>query len=147
ILVDRWLALLAAAASEPQMGAVAATGSWGSRASHMRYAHGLGGPYSAVFPGRDATDRVFAELTDGRERPASFSAEASPLRLVAERAVERMLGAAHLAREVVQFGQFPTPHLRTNGLLIERARWLDVCGRNPRNKLAAYRLESGRSGI
>jgi hypothetical protein len=146
ILADRWLAMLAAAASEPRIAAVAATGSWGSRASHARYARGLQGPYARVFPGHDATDRVFGELTDGGEQAASRAPEAAPLR-VARRVAERVLGFAYLAREVVQFAQFPTPHLRTNGLLIDRARWLRVCRGNPRDKLAVYRLESGRRGI
>jgi hypothetical protein len=52
-----------------------------------------------------------------------------------------------VARELVQFADFPSPHLRTNALLVDRERWLDVCRPSPRDKLAAHRLESGRRGI
>jgi hypothetical protein len=143
ILVDDWLALLAGAESAPRVGAVAASGSWGSRASHVRYHNRLGGPYASVFPDQAVTSRVFAELTASNMESES---NASPLSFAA-RVTGPMRTVAHVAREAAQFAQFPNPHLRTNGLLIERARWLDVCPQTPRDKLGAYRLENGRRGI
>ncbi|HYM53887.1 MAG TPA: hypothetical protein VES97_00885, partial [Solirubrobacteraceae bacterium] len=58
ILAENWLALLLAAARDPRMGAVAASGSWGSQASHLRYSLGLGGPYGGVWGDRASTQRV-----------------------------------------------------------------------------------------
>jgi hypothetical protein len=147
ILVGDWLALLTAAESEPRIGAVAASGSWGSRASHVRYHNRLGGPYARVFPDQAVTNRVFAELAGGNAQPAPGAvAPAGPPSLRA-RVAGPVQAVVQVAREAVQFAQFPCPHLRTNGLLIERERWLEVCPGTPRDKFAAHRLESGRRGI
>jgi hypothetical protein len=147
ILVDDWLARLVTAAADPFIGAVAASGSWGSRASHMRYDHRLGGPYATIFPGRDVTRRVFSELTGASAQSSVPPATPASPPSLAARVAGRLLGVAMVAHELVQFAEFPSPHLRTNGLLVDRQRWLDVCRRSPREKLAAHRLESGRRGI
>jgi hypothetical protein len=147
ILVDGWLGLLAGAGSEPRIGAVAATGSWGSRASHVRYHNGLGGPYATVFPDQATTSRVFDELAPANaQSPPTPAVIAHPPSLVA-RMASHVQTLTQVAREAVQFAQFPAPHLRTNGLLIERERWLAVCPQIPRDKVAAHRTESGRRGI
>jgi hypothetical protein len=147
ILADDWLALLAAAESEARIGAVAASGSWGSRASHVRYHNRLGGPYARVFPDQAVTSRVFAQLTSENTEPAPNAAVTASAAPLAARLTGPMRALAHVAREAIQFAQFPCPHLRTNGLLIERKLWLEVCPLSPRDKLTAHRLESGRRGI
>jgi hypothetical protein len=140
IVTDDWLLQLTSPMSDRSIGAVAATGSWGSHASHMRYSLGLGGPYGRVFPGRESTERVFAELAEGaqtqpsHERPGAIAAA--------------LYVAATTARQTIGFAQFPAPHLRTNGLLIERERWLALCPETAlRDKLATHRLEAGRRSI
>jgi hypothetical protein len=138
ILHDDWLGRLAATLREPRIGAVAATGSWGSHASHMRYNLGLGGPYARVFPGREPTQRVFAALAGqpgaAQERPSAIAVA--------------LHTALTTARQTIGFAQFPAPHLRTNGLLIERERWLALCPAGAlRDKLATHRLEGGRRSI
>lgn len=140
ILADGWLELLSAAASRPRVGAVAATGSWGSQGSHLRYGLGLGGPYASVFEDRADTQRVFVELAAAPEPSASSETRRRPVRTALE------IGTSTL-RQASGFGSFPSPHLRTNGLLIERETWLGICPRMPRDKLAAHLLESGRRGI
>jgi hypothetical protein len=147
ILVDDWLALLADCVRAPGISAVAASGSWGSRASHMRYAQGLGGEYAHVFPDHETTHRVFSELAPESAQSASASVDSRDPPSLATQVAGRVEGLALVARELAWFAQFPSPHLRTNGLLIERTRWLQVCRAIPRDKLAAYRLESGRRGI
>jgi hypothetical protein len=138
LLADDWLKLLDAPARDPGIGAVAASGSWGSQSSHLRYGLGLGGPYGAVFDDRESTQRVFAELT------AEGNGAVHPGRGAIRRSLE--LGTS-IIRQAVAFPSFPSPHLRTNGLLIARERWLRVCRGTPHDKLAAHRLESGRRGI
>jgi hypothetical protein len=134
---DGWLELMGSIASGPGVGAVGASGSWGSQSSHARYALGLGGAYRDVFGDRRATNQVFAGLS--ADTPATNS-PAGPL----SRALS---GARGLMVYSVAFPAFPSPHLRSNCLLIDRDLWLRVCGRTPRDKLAAYRVESGRRGI
>jgi hypothetical protein len=136
ILQDGWLELMRSLARRPRVGAVGASGSWGSQFSHLRYQLGLGGPYRHVFPDRQTTDHVFAGLS-GDVPATSSSASRVTLALAAVKAV--ILYAA-------AFPAFPSPHLRTNCVLVERDVWLRVT-RAPRDKLAAYRLESGRRGI
>lgn len=141
ILADRWLELLAAPAGDPRVGAVAASASWGSQSSHTRYALGLGGPYARVFADRHSTQRVFAELASAGEQAQAEE------RVRGGRAGSALRLAATIARQTAGFAPFPSPHLRTNGLLIERERWLSICRSAPRDKLAAHRMESGRHGF
>ena len=136
ILADGWLGRLAAALDAPGAAAAGASGSWGSHVSHMRYENGLGGPYAHVFDAREETHSVFATLAG---QPASSLASPSLL--------SRLRSVAVIARQLAGFAEFPAPHLRTNGLLVERDAWLRVCPRAPRDKLAAHRMESGRRGI
>ncbi len=137
ILVENWLELLAEPAHDPRVGAVSASGSWGSQASHLRYGLGLGGPYARVFGDRASTEGVFADLTAAGEESER---QASGAR-------RRLDFATTLARQAVGFPPFPAVHLRTNGLLIGRETWLRACRTVPRDKLSAHRLESGRGGV
>ena len=59
----------------------------------------------------------------------------------------RVKFARTVVRQGLGFSGFPSPHLRTNGLLIGRDRWLRVCRDDPEDKLSAYLMESGRRGI
>jgi hypothetical protein len=103
----------------------------------MRYSLGLGGPYAQVFGDRESTQSVFAGLTASGEEP-----ERPPS------ATRRRLDfAATVARQALGFAPFPSAHVRTNGLLIERETWLRACRTVPKDKLAAHRLESGRHGV
>jgi hypothetical protein len=138
IQADNWLAQMASVASDPQVGAVAVSGSWGSQASHARYSVGLGGPYRSIFDDPLLTHQVFVELTSEQEQPDR--GRGGSLR-------RHWQIATTLARHAISFAQFPSPHLRTNCFLIDRELWLRVCRRTPPNKLAAYRLESGRRSI
>jgi hypothetical protein len=135
ILADDWLGILLDALERPAVAAVAASASWGSHVSHMRYEMGLGGPYGKVFTDRRQTHGVFARLAgvdpEARGRP--------------------MLSWLHqgsvVVRQLIGFSEFPAPHLRTNGLLVDRQSWMRVCSGVPRDKLQAHRIESGRRGI
>jgi hypothetical protein len=137
-----WLAAMASVASHPAVGLVGATGSWGSRYSHTRYAAGLGGPYAGVFDDRASTERVFAGLsgqqpqqsTRARDQLGSFLRSKFDL-------------AASVALQAARFPPFPAPHVRTNGLLVDRLLWLRLCSQALGDKQATYRLESGRNGI
>jgi hypothetical protein len=137
IRADGWLELMRAAASARRVGAVGASGSWGSQFSHVRYAFGLGGPYREVFGDRRSANQVFTGLsahTRGDPVPTGF--------------MRRALTAAHAMFVYSRaFPSFPSPHLRTNCLLIDRDLWLRVSGADPRDKLAAYRVESGRRSL
>lgn len=136
VLAEDWLGILLDAMAGRGVAAVAASGSWGSQVSHMRYELGLGGPYEAVFASRSQTHEVFARLAG-----LPVGATASPSLL------SRLHSWSVIARQLVGFAQFPAPHLRTNGLLVGRLAWLDACRNEPRDKLAAHRMESGRRGI
>jgi hypothetical protein len=136
VRTDGWLSIMSALGSAPDVGAVGATGSWGSQASHFRYDLGLGGPYAGLMPRREATREVFAELTRDK----------MPVRRGAG-SLRAVIDAAYgLAVYAAAFASFPSPHLRTNCLLVRRDPWLRAC-RAPRDKLDAYRVESGRRGI
>ena len=45
------------------------------------------------------------------------------------------------------FDRFPNPHIRTNGFMIERERFLVSCRRPPSTKMDAYRFESGKRSL
>jgi hypothetical protein len=134
---DGWLELMRSIASGPRVGAVGATGSWASQSSHIRYELGLGGPYRRVFASREATHRVFAALDPHTPK---VPAPSSRLELV-RRTVRSLL------TYTVAFPTFPAPHLRSNCMLIGREVWSRALGKAPTEKLAAYRVESGRKGI
>lgn len=137
ILADDWLAPIVSAASDPRVGAVAASGSWGSQSSHARYGVGLGGPYATIFDDPHSTHEVFLEISGEPEQPAADSGPIAHWRHIAKMLAGRTAG----------FAAFPSPHLRTNCFSIDRELWLRLCRRAPRDKLAAYRLESGRRSI
>jgi hypothetical protein len=140
IRTEGWLELLTSIAARAGVGAVGATGSWASQASGVRYSfgHGLGGPYRHLFADREATSRAFGKL------PAHAPKEGG-IPVGSWRG--KLLTAYRLLASSLAFASFPSPHLRTNCFLIERDVWLRVSRREPRDKEAAYRFESGRRGM
>jgi hypothetical protein len=137
ILQERWLELMMSVAAAPSVGAVGASGSWGSQYSHMRYDVGLGGPYRKVFPGREITREVFSRLSREEVSPAS-AVGAWTLALATIRT---------LTTYAIAFPPFPAPHLRSNCLLVHRDTWLGSVRTVPSDKFSAYRVENGRRGI
>jgi hypothetical protein len=157
-LLDGWLALLAAPAGEPGVGAVGATGSWASQSSHVRYILGLGGPYAKVYDDRERAKRLFAAWTpaagesvdasgdraedaDGSEgahsRPGAAGEPDEPPR-------RRPLKAALL---IARGPSFPAAHLRSNAFLLDRRLLLSMKVGPLLDKDATYWLESGRRSI
>jgi len=157
-LLDGWLALLAAPAGEPGVGAVGATGSWASQSSHVRYILGLGGPYANVYDGRERTRQLFAAWTpaagesadasedgaadaDGPEGDSSTAAGAGEPDGPPRR---RPLKAALL---IARQPSFPAAHLRSNAFLLDRELMLRLKAGKLLDKDATYLLESGRRSI
>lgn len=145
IRADRWLELLRSLASTPGTGAIGASGSWGSQSSHARYNVGLGGPYRPVFADPQSTHRVFAGISP--DTAPRSEASASPDRGPKTKVGGAVAAARSVLQHTLAFPGFPSPHLRTNCILIERELWLHVCDRVPAQKLDAHRFENGRRGL
>jgi len=139
-LSDGWLSMMARAAAGPAVGLLGASGSWGSRSSHVRYAAGFGGPYASVYDSRASMDRAFATLSGEQAPPSPGRGPAQLLR-------RRLDLVTSMARHAVWFPAFPAAHVRTNAVLVERLLWLEICRDALHDKQATYRLESGRKGI
>jgi hypothetical protein len=131
-----WLETLTSTAG-PGVGAVAATGSWASQASYLRFELALGGPYGRVFADRITTIRTLASLSPNAPPPTP--------------APDSLRGALSgwrtLANFVAAYRSFPNPHLRTSCFLIDRDVWVRVCTDAPTDKGLAHRFESGRRGL
>ncbi len=143
-LVDGWLARLAAPVSEPDVGAVGATASWASQASHVRYILGLGGPYARVYDDRERTKLMFAPWS-AEAGDAAESRDAEPVTDVSPKRPKRhpIKAALLIARQP----RFPAPHLRTNAFLIERELMLRIKAGPLIEKDDTYLLESGRRSL
>jgi hypothetical protein len=59
----------------------------------------------------------------------------------------RLRRQARYLRTLRHYPPFPNPHLRTNGILVERDRFLSLVLREPRTKEQAMRIESGWRGL
>lgn len=134
ILADGWLGSLRAALGDPDVGLVGASGSWASIRSYARFNLGLGGPYARVFPSRAATRALMAQHT-ARSSARNGSA---PGKLATLREV---------LHQLVFFEPFPCHHVRTNAFMLTG----EACSRirigTLREKVDAYRFESGRASI
>jgi hypothetical protein len=137
VLVTDWLARLDAALAAPGVGLAGASGSWGSIGSYARFMIGLGGPYARVFSDRRATNRALASLEAARD----------PLAPEHGRLRRYTTSARALVDQSHGFRSFPTPHVRTTGVIVGH----DVLERlriaAPERKVDAYRLESGAGSI
>jgi hypothetical protein len=137
ILAADWLAKLDHALDQPQAGLAGATASWGSQRSHLLHDRGLPSPYRAVFPDRRWMQEQF--LAIDRERfgdPAIFPR------------LRRYLNTWRATLEaVIDFGSFPSPHLRSNAFIVDRTLFTTLGprrGRRMSRKVHAFALESGR---
>jgi hypothetical protein len=136
VRVSGWLAALDQALRLPDTGIAGATGSWASHSSWLRYNLGLPGPYRKVFP-----DRAWAQAQNARLTP-------DRRRVLTPRSVRDFVGSAlalpHLAG---RFGPFPSPHVRTNGFVIER-ELLRSLERTPiERKYDAFVVEGGHRSL
>lgn len=138
VLADGWLAKLHAALSQPGVGLVGATGSWGSSFSYLMYDLRLPSGYRAVYPDRGRTRTGFRRLDQVRRE-----GEALRLGVVGR----KWRTARDMAALAAGFPPFPAHHVRTNGFMIDAATLAALDTSPLRTKTHAYRLESGRRSI
>ena len=122
VLRDDWLALPLALASRAGVGAVGATGSWGTLGASWRLQMAI----------------CRTRLGDGRVMRALARAVTAPPRCL-----------IHWLRTRRDFPGFPNAHLRFNALLIRTAllRRFAVARGAPATKYQAWQLESGWDGL
>jgi len=127
-----WLALLDAALGQAGAGAAGATGSWASHLSYSLFQLGMPGSYADAFDSRRAARTAMHELSQtpvpGARRNWLYTLATSPWRVRAS-------------------SPFPSPHLRTNGFLMDRVLFGELCRGSARSKRATYALESGPASI
>ncbi len=138
VLAAGWLASLDRALAPAQVGLVGATGSWGSIRSYARFSLGLGGPYARAMLDRR---RATALLAAVNERRAEAQGASAPKR------IPGITYARALAEQAWGFTPFPSPHVRTNGFMIDAELMRRLRVGRLRGKGDAYRLESGRHSI
>ncbi|MDQ6803553.1 MAG: hypothetical protein M3065_01005 [Actinomycetota bacterium] len=137
ILAGDWLQSLCAAHSAPGVGLAGATGSWASPHTALRHELGLGGPYAAAMGDRNRSLERVREL-----------AEASPSEAAPRRTAVRMLATARsMSSRAMDFPAFPNRHVRTNAVVVDREMLLRARVGALRDKLAAWRFESGRRSL
>ena len=136
-LVDGWLAKLADALENQHVALAGATGSWASQLDYLRYQVHLPSAYTDVFEDRGPTRLAFEELA--REHDPAIGKHG--------RLATTLLTAAALARQTRTFDGFPTPHVRTNALMLRRELLLTAWPREVSRKVDAYRFESGRGSL
>jgi hypothetical protein len=136
ICAPGWLAKLEHALEQPRVGAVGASGSWGSIHSYLRFSLGLGGPYARVFADRQAT-------IDTLEAIAAERQTATPK----QRRIPVVTYAAAVLDQAHGFTPFPARHLRTTGFMLRRELFASLRLPPVERKNDAYRLESGRRSI
>lgn len=132
VRVDGWLARLEAALAQPGVGAAGATGSYASHLSYGLFQLGRRSPYGEAFESRRVAREVMHELS-GTPPPG-------PVR-------HWLYNLAAVARHWRGAQRFPVAHLRTNGFLIERALFAQLCDGPIDTKWDAYRLESGPASL
>jgi len=147
ILAAEWLAKLSDGLDQPHAGLVAATGSWASLSSWVRYTLLLPGPYSGVLPDRRAAKQQFIAIgaeREGADRP-SDGERSSPPR--GPSPLDRLRELPSIPEQLIRFGAFPAQHLRTNAFMAERAVFTSLRMGRIARKMDAYSLESGRNSI
>lgn len=127
-----WLALLDRGLTDPDVGAAGASGSWASHLSYSLFQLGMPGPYAEAFDSRRASRVAMHELSGtpvpGAVRNWLYTLATSGWRL---------RGSA----------RFPSPHLRTNGVLADRVLLGELLRGRADSKQATYHLESGSRSI
>ena len=136
IRAQGWLAKLDRALEQPSVGAVGASGSWGSIRSYLRFSLGLGGPYARVFADRQATIDTL-EAIAGERQTATLQRRRIPVVTYAAAVLDQAHG----------FTPFPARHLRTTGFMLRRDLFTSLRLHPVERKNDAYRLESGRRSI
>jgi hypothetical protein len=137
ILIDGWLELLSSALEHPGVGLVGATGSWGSQLSHIRFDLGFGGVYSRLYEDRARTQLRLREIALDAGGPVRLGVKIAHM-------LDTALG---IVRRCLSFEAFPAHHVRTNGFLISRDVLRRIERGYQRDKLDAFRLESGRRSV
>lgn len=132
VQADNWLGLLTDPLSDREIGLVGATGSWASHRSYAFHLIGLPTPYRAVLPSR----------VEFRQVAGSISAAPPPSRI---RSIAKSLSS--LPGEIIGYGGFPAPHIRTNGFAMRTADFIRYSSESIRRKSVAYRFESGTRGL
>ncbi|HEX4345069.1 MAG TPA: hypothetical protein VHZ31_05860 [Solirubrobacteraceae bacterium] len=132
VTASGWLALLEAPLMDPAVGAVGATGSYASHLSFELFQLGLPTRYGDAFESRRAAREVMHDLS-GARRPVSWR--------------HWLYVLAMAARKRRGSQRFPAPHLRTNGVLVERTLFAEICTGPARTKWDTHLLESGRGSM
>src|SRR5579863_78062 len=146
LLAHDWLAKLALALEQPQVGLVGATGSWASFRSAALNMIFLPNPYRRVFPKRRVARELYRAMA--LEREAGHSPTSKPMPRSPLGSLTAVLeGLAPLPEQIRRFEGFPTPHLRTNGFMARRATLANLRIGEIRTKMDAYSLESGRDSL
>lgn len=134
ILADNWLAHLDAALDRADVGLVGATGSWQSlgsayTAAALRFAHWIRHPVRYARSHFEAGPRSLSGAAGSRR---SFRDIALKVRGLAD---------------LYAFGHYPNPHIRTNGFMIDRGRFLSLRSIPFKRKADVYKFESGRHSM
>ncbi|MFI4989732.1 MAG: hypothetical protein ACHQHO_02290 [Solirubrobacterales bacterium] len=136
IRCDGWLAALEEALRPSSVGVVGASGSWAGLRSYALYHLRLPSPYRHVWQDHSKTLSGFRELAG--ERAEARSGRGPRARLSTLRGVAEMLA----------YGPpFPSPHLRTNVIMAERALLARLLPDRLTRKVHAYQFESGSKGL
>ena len=142
LLADDWLKKFDAALNLPGVGIVSATGSWQSLSSYYEVLIRLGWyeieRSCAVWFSKkgERSQAKGAWANDERPRPASLG-----------RGLYLLLRFDKYLRNLYEYGRFPNPHVRTNAFMIERELFLSLRVSPFREKIDAYKFESGRQSM
>jgi hypothetical protein len=139
LLVEDWLAKLAAAMDQPRVGIVGATGSWASTRSWVAYLLGLPSAYEGLLPERRIAREAFLAIDLERTGETTRSGWAS--------LQDKLRTPPQMLEQMLAFEPFPAYHLRTNAFMISHATLARIRLRAIRRKMDAYRLENGRASI
>jgi hypothetical protein len=146
ILAPQWLAKLSAGLDGPRVGLVAATGSWASFSSWVMFTLPLPSAYRGVLPSKQVAKQQFSAIEMEREG-ADPDLDGGPAPAAKRPLLDRLRELPAIPEQLIRFGRFPTPHLRTNAFMVERELFTSLrIGRIAR-KMDAYSLESGRNSI
>ena len=127
-----WLGLLEAPLADRGTGAAGASGSYASHLSFELFQLGMRSAYGDAFESRRIAREIMHELS-GTPQP-------NPVR-------HWLYVLAMVARKRGGSRRFPSPHLRTNGFVIGRELFDEVCSGPVRTKWDTHLVESGPRSI